>query len=410
MPAPIHADIKIAELITIYPETRSVFEAHGLGVLVSEDGLRALGPFLTLGTALRSRSMDVEGFLRLLQEAVQSSLPLEAPGLDRFETQGGLSLLALMPCGLKVPFSRDMARFMENLRQGGVDVRYAVEGNLNQELSYYSYVPTLKTEEELPDIILSSDFNTFYGRDFRQRFVETGVFTGYGDITPSASYTAAGVIDPLGQYTILGINPLVMVVNTDQLAGRPLPGTWEDLLHPRWQGSITLRGSSDFFCHAVLLPTWQRHGDDGLRSLADNVRQGMHPSQMVKQIDANAPGAIYVMPEFFAHRVKHKERLQIVWPEEGALASPVTLQMKASRAQALRPILDYLTGVQLAKTLAGARFPVPHAEVTSGVQDKPLVWLGWDFLRGKDLLEVNRAIDEVFLQRALDAMARAGLS
>jgi ABC-type Fe3+ transport system substrate-binding protein len=410
MSTSIHADLKIAELITIYPQTRSVFEGHGLGVLVSEDGLRALGPFLTLGTALRSRSMDVEGFVRLLQESVQTRPPLEAPGLDTLEAQAGLSLLALMPCGLKVPFSREMAGFMENQRQGGLDVSYAVEGNLNQELSYYSYVPTVRTPEELPDIILSSDFNTFYSRDFRERFVETGVFTGYGNITPSASYTAAGVMDPLGQYTILGINPLVMVVNLDQLEGRPLPEIWEDLLDPRWKGSISLRGSSDFFCHAVLLPIWLRHGEDGLCSLADNVRQGLHPSQMVKKIDANAPGAIYVMPEFFAHRVKHKERVQIVWPPDGALASPVTLQVKASRIQALRPILEYLTSVELAGTMAGARFPVPHAEVTGEVQDNPLLWPGWDFLRGKDLLEVNRAIDEIFLQRALDAMARAVLS
>jgi ABC-type Fe3+ transport system substrate-binding protein len=410
MSVPIHADLKIADLITTYPETQSVFRAHGLGVLVSEDGLRALGPFLTLKTALRSRSMDVDGFVRMLQEAVHVDAPLEAPGLNSIKSQAGLSLLALMPCGLKVPFSREMAGFMERLRQGGLDVSYAVEGNLNQELSYYTYVPTLKTEDELPDIIVSSDFNTFYARDFRERFVETGAFTGYGDIPPGSSYAAAGVMDPLNQYTILGVNPLVMVVNTDQLAGRPLPETWEDLLHPRWQGSITLRGSRDFFCHAVLLPIWQRHGDDGLRSLADNVRQGLHPSQMVKQIDANAPGAIYVMPEFFAHRVKNKERIHIAWPADGALASPVTLQVKASRARDLRPLLDYLTSVQLAQIMVGARFPVPHAQVKSEVQDKPLLWPGWDFLRENDLLEVNRAIDAVFLQRALNAMDRAGIS
>lgn len=406
----IHADLKIAEVISTYPRTRSVFESHGLGALVSEDGLRALGPFLTLGTALRSRSMDVDGFLRLLQEAVQAAAPLEAPGLDSVESQAGLSLLALMPCGLKVPFSREVAAFMENLRADGLELSYAVEGNLNQELSYYSYVPTVQTADELPDILLSSDFNAFYGRDFRERFVETGLFTGYGDITPSQSYTQAGVIDPLGQYTVLGINPLVMVVNTEQLAGRPLPETWEDLLHPRWKGSVTLRGSSDFFCHAVLLPVWLRHGDDGLRSLADNVCLGLHPSQMVKRIDANAPGAIYVMPEFFAHRVKNKERMQIVWPGDGALASPVTLQVKKSRIDMLRPVLDYLTGCELSQTMAGVRFPVPHAGVTSEVQDKPLLWPGWDFLRGEDLLEVNRAIDVVFLQRALDSMARTGLS
>ena len=408
MPTPIHADLKIAEIVTAYPETNSVFVSHGLGALVSEDGLRVLGPFLTLGTALRTRSMDVDNFVRLLKEAVHKATPLEAPGLSSVDQQGGLSLLALMPCGLKVPFSRDVSMFMETLLSNqDLDISYAVEGNLNQELSYYSYVPKVQRAEELPDIIVSSDFNAFYGHRFQKRFVDNGQFTGYGEISPCASYSQAGIPDPKGQYTVLGINPLVIVVNKDQLGDRPMPTCWEDLLHPRWKGSITLRGSSDFFCHAVLLPTYLHHGAEGLRRLAGNVLQGQHPSQMVKQIDKNAPGAIYVMPEFFAHRVKNQQRLQIVWPEDGALASPVTLQVKASRIDALKPVLDYLIGEELAKTMAGARFPVPYSQVNSEVQDKPLMWLGWDFLRDQDLLKVNADIDDIFLRLALDSIAEA---
>ncbi len=411
MPTPIHADLKIAEIVTAYPETNSVFVSHGLGALVSEDGLRALGPFLTLATALRTRSMDVENFVRLLQEAAHTAAPLEAPGLSDIQEQAGLSLLALMPCGLKVPFSRDVSMFMEELQASqGLNISYAVEGNLNQELSYYSYVPKIQSADELPDIIVSSDFNSFYGNRFQQQFVDNGLFTGYGQIDYSESYTKAGIPDPEGKYTVLGINPLVIVVNKDQLGDRPMPTCWEDLLDPIWKGSITLRGSSEFFCHAVLLPTYLNHGAEGLRALADNVLQGQHPSQMVKQIDKNAPGAIYVMPEFFAYRVKNQQRLEIVWPEDGALASPVTLQVKASRIDALKPVLDYLTGAKLGKTLAGARFPVPHAAVDSDVQDKPLMWLGWDFLRGQDLIKINQDIDDIFLQRALDSIAEVQAS
>ena len=42
----LNADLKLAEVITHYPETRNVFNAHGLGALVSTDGMRALAPFL----------------------------------------------------------------------------------------------------------------------------------------------------------------------------------------------------------------------------------------------------------------------------------------------------------------------------------------------------------------------------
>lgn len=394
----LHGDLKVAEIIEHYPQTASVFHAHGLSALTTEDGLRVLAPFLTLATALRSRLINLDSFLRLLQEVVDHEDSGEAPGLAALEKQGELSLLALMPCGLKVPFGKALAKAVERIEQEHhLTLRYAVEGNVNQELSYYPYITTLQKVEELPDIIVSADFNAFYGHGFYKRFVATGHITGYNAIDTGATFRNAGIVDPEGHYTVLGINPLVMVANLDQLNGRPVPTCWADLLDPMWENSITLRGTSQFFCHAVLLPMYRDHGAAGLKKLAANVLQGMHPAQMVKAIDSNAPGALYVMPEFFAHRAKHQERLRIIWPKDGALASPVTLQVKAQRTEELKPVLDLLTGVELAQSLAGARYPVPHARVTSEVQDKPLLWIGWDLLRKRDLLELNSEIDGLFL-------------
>jgi len=402
------ADLKIADIIKYYPETRMVFEAHGLAALVGDEGMRLLAPFLTLSTALRSRDMDEASFLKLLRDAVHQEEILEAPGLDSYDRQGDLTLLALMPCGLKVPFGRTITGFLEQLKKDrGLHVTYAVEGNVNQELSYYSYIKTLETINELPDIIVSADFNSFYGHSFYRKFVADGSLTGYGTPQPGEAFQKAGILDPKGEYSVLGINPLVMVANLDEIGDRPLPTSWADILDPIWQRSLTLRGSNDFFCHAVLLPVYQDHGEEGLRKLAANVLRGLHPAQMVKQIDAGAPGAIYVMPEFFAHRVKKQDRIKIIWPEDGALASPVTLQVKRSRIDELKPILDYLSGPDLAQALIGARFPVPHQSVAGEVQDKPLRWLGWEFLRNNDLLSVNADIDQVFLPLVKEPLLQA---
>ena len=392
--------LKIADIIKHYPETKEVFIAHGLDVLVSQDGLRALSPFLTLGTALRSRFIAVPGFMQLLEEAVGQEGALEAPGLGDITKQGDLTLLALMPCGLKMPFSRAISALLEDVRrQHNLKVTYAVEGNLNQELSYYAYVERIESVDELPDIIVSADFNTFFGRRFYEKFVATGQMRGYGNYTPNAYYRDAGIVEPKGEYSVLGVNPLVMVANLDEVGDRPLPVCWKDLLDPMWKNSVTLRGGNGFFCHAVLLPTFQRYGAEGLRQLGDNVLRGLHPAQMIKHIDNGASGAIYVMPEFFAHRAQRQERIRIIWPEDGALASPVTLQVKSSKVEELQPILDYLTGKELARVLVGARFPVPHGDIEGEVQNKPLMWLGWDYLRRDDLMTLNREIDSIFLPR-----------
>lgn len=400
----LHADLKIGEIIEHYPETRSVFDVHGLGAVVSADGLRVLAPFLTLSTALRTRCIDVVQFLRLLTEAAESEVPLEAPGLDDIRHQGNITLLALMPCGLKMPFSRAITGFLEQLGPDrGLSIRYAVEGNLNQELSYYSYIDTIVTADELPDLIVSSDFNSFYGRRFYERFVATGEFTGYGHTEPGRNFSEAGIVDPRGEYSVLGVNPLVVVANLDQVGDRSLPVRWQDVLDPIWEKSLALRGGNGFFCHAVLLPTYRRFGAAGLKQLAANVLQGLHPAQMVHRIDSGSPGALYVMPEFFAHRVQNKTRIRILWPEDGALASPVTLQVKSSCIDVLRPVLDYLTGKELARVLQGARFPVPHGDLDGEIQERPLSWLGWDYLREHDLMALNAEIDRIFLPRVCES-------
>lgn len=397
----IHPNMKISEIIHRYPETASVFISNGMDALVSEEGLRVLAPFLTLGTALRSRFMNTDQFIQMLGKAAAKTVPIEAPGLDSMEGQKDLTLLGLMPCGLKMPFSRAFTGFMSDLtRKDGPPVKYAVEGNVNQELSYYPYVDTIKHEDELPDIIVSADFNAFFGHRFYNRFVAGGQFTGYGQFEPGEPFKTAGIMDPKGEYDIICVNPLVLVANLDQTKGRALPETWPDILDPDWKNSVTIRGGDGFFCHAVLLPIFQQFGESGLVNLAGNLARGLHPAQMVNRIDKNMYGALYVMPEFFAQRIRHKERIKIIWPKDGALASPVTLQVKPSRKKELKPVLDYLTGGELARALAGARFPVPHADVRAEVQTRPLRWLGWDYLRKHDLTDLNRQIDEIFMPLA----------
>ncbi|WP_321494999.1 ABC transporter substrate-binding protein [uncultured Desulfobacter sp.] len=401
MPTHIHPDLKLYEIIQLYPQTRSVFESSGLGALVSDDAMHVLAPFLTLGTALRSRLININAFIGMLEGAITQNPVIDTPGLASMEAQKDLSFLGLMPCGLKMPFSRAFSQFLNKLQATqGIGIQSAVEGNVNQELSYYSYVDTIESKNELPDIIVSADFNVFLGHRFYNRFVAPGYFSGYGALNAGSNFSEAQILDPKNEYTILCVNPLVVVANLDKLENRALPKTWEDCLNPAWEKSLIIRGGDGFYCHAVLLPTFKDFGNQGLEALANNVLEGLHPAQMVNRIDNNGPGALYVMPAFFAERIRHQERIKVIWPDDGALASPVILQVKPEKKEELKPVLDYLVGSQLAQILAGAGFPVPHADVAADIQAKPLKWLGWDFLRQHDLPVLNLEIDKIFMPLA----------
>jgi ABC-type Fe3+ transport system substrate-binding protein len=395
----IQLDMRLSRLIEAYPKTRSVFAAHGLGKLVDEENLPVIGPFLTLETALRGHDIAPANFLKLLNDCRREETVLDAPSQLNADETDPTHFLALMTCGLKVPFARALASFINDLQyRNGEKVNYAVVSNLNHEHSYYPYVNHVKTVADLPDIIVSADFNAFFYHHFYQRFIQPGHFIDVMDQLPNRLFADAGIADPGHQYTILCVNPLIIVADLAKVGDRPLPRRWADLLDPIWQRDITLRGNENFFCHAVLLPFYKEHGSAGIAALARNVYDGRHPAQMVKAAGSGRSAALYVMPDFFAHKIADGKAIQRIWPEDGALASPVTLLVKKERAAALKPIADYLIGEELARVFVDALFPSPHPAAQNRLPDGAgLKWIGWDYIRANDLEAVNAAIDAVFL-------------
>lgn len=392
----IERNMRLADVMAAYPETGKVFALHGLGNLVSEETLQAIGPFITIETALQTHGIAVNSFMELLRESCQDEICTDKPIFEQEGGQGKKNLLALMPCGLKVPFARDFASFMSSLNNSGMNC--SVESNLNHEVSYYPYVSHIESVDELPDMILSSDFNAFYHHRFYTRFVEPGHFAEVMDYQPDRSFVEAGISDPDHMYNILCVNPLIIVADLEQTKGRPLPRSWSDLLDPVWRKSITLRGDDNFFCHAVLLPLFKEHGAPAMEALAHNILDGRHPAQMVKTAGSGKSAAIYVMPYFFAHKIQPGKAVKIIWPDDGALASPITLLVKKEKLQTLKPVVDYLVGRELAQLFAGAHFPTPRPDVQCDLPPNArLKWLGWDYIHSNDIEQINAEIDRILL-------------
>ena len=396
MTPPIDSKMKIGEIVKSYPETEDVFKAHGLTRLIEKKSMDVLSPFLTIGMALRTLGVDEQSFISLLNLSVENNSKKEIPPVYESLEIGKPTLLSLMPCGLKMPFTKDLEMF---LRESINDINCAVEGNLNQELSYYTYIGELKEFSELPDILITSDFNSLYHHRFFNDFIMPGNFEKISISDRSKSFEEAGIFDPDENYFIVCVNPLVIVADLDVLDEEKIPENWDDLLSSDFKKSITLRGNEEFFCHAVLLPFFKEHGENGIKKLAENVNKGMHPAEMVKSIDSGkGDSAVYVMPEFFAQKIKKKEKAKIIWPKDGAIASPVTMHVKKGKKQELKWLIDYLTSDELMNTFENAYFPSCKNNIKNNLRpEKKLKWLGWDFIRKNDLVKINLKIDEIFL-------------
>ena len=393
----LHLDLSVKQCLDTYPHVLPVFQSFGFHDFDNPQVREKLGPFLKLRTLLKFKNIDGETFLNRAQAALGSATEPEATAAA--DIRGAQpTLLALLPCGLKVSLNNALQSFAEQLAQNDTPLAYLAEGNVNHELSYYPYIDSVESVEELPDLILSSDINAFYHHRFVERFIKPGHFISVNG--PMAPHMAEiGFADPQAHFTMFCANALVVVHVKDIRPELPPPAAWSDLLEERYHKSIVMRGQENFFCSGVLVPFFRLFGGAAIPRLAANVADGMHPSQMVKMIDTHAENCppLFIMPWFFAHRIKAKDRIEIIFPQEGAFISPVQLLVKKSKRQDLAPVIDFLMSPSLHQHCSDNFFPSPLSEVQSNLPlGKKLFWIGWDFIAQHDLERVKRTIGEEF--------------
>jgi ABC-type Fe3+ transport system substrate-binding protein len=395
----IDGDMTVHRILTRFPHLLEEFKVHGLGKFEAPETLEKLGPYLTLRSALAALSINQELFIARLEARITSEAGNGAAE-DAFDVdkRHELTVSALLPCGMKMPFGRTLDAFIESYnRTHSPTIRCLVEGNVNHETSYYDHVDTITSLDQLPDVVISADINSFYHQRFKRMFRGQGLFrTSPRRLHPDME--AIGLADPDGDFTMLSANLLVIVALSDGLRGRPLPESWGDLLHESFTNSVVMRGDDSFFCNGVLLPFHQMFGLDGVRRLGRSVVQGLHPSEMVKLIDsrnADVP-PVYVMPYFFATRIKERGRATLIVPNEGAIVSPVQMLVKRSARPEVMDAMDFLTGRELGQICADAYFPSTHPGVTNPTSHVRMRWLGWDFLNRTDIGALKNEVGAAF--------------
>ncbi|MGH0053709.1 MAG: ABC transporter substrate-binding protein [Sphaerochaetaceae bacterium] len=378
------------EVITAYPTALALLQNRGEGVPVESEAFSKITPYLSLEKALERWNINKDLFLKELEA--------QNPA-DEANTYYNLSrrmppFVALLPCGLRNPFNTLLETF---LKQEERVIPALIEGNVNHELSFYEHVSQVEKLEDLPDFMITSDINPLFHTRFQERFVNAGSFMQALEVK-NPIFLEAGMKDPENLYTFMTTNLLVVVADLDKLEGRAEPETWKDLLSREFRGSIGARGEEDFFCHAITLPYYLLYGETGIRELAQNIEGRYHPSEMVKLCNnprKDSP-ALFIMPWFFARKIVRKNRTKIIFPREGAFASPVSFFIKKDKVETYKSLLHFLTGPEMGKLCEELCFPVAFAEESPNFpQNGRIFWIGWDIVRSKDLSQVKKEIDEL---------------
>ncbi len=378
----------LREIAQNYPAVRPLFERQGLGGYWSAESLERIGRFARLGTLLKTAGIEPDSFIADLNRTWQE---------QETDLADELHFMAMLPCGLRNPFKESFDAHVAANPERFAGFNFLNEGNVNHELSFYPLIDKMESIDELPDVIMASDINHFFHRPFIDKFLTGGLFESCIPYEPNAYLRDCGFYDPAGNYSMYTANLLVMAVDKKKLGSRPMPACWDDLLDPMFENEIIMRGEGDFFCNAVMLPFYKDHGLDAVKAMARNIKNGKHPAEMVKlagSAKAEA-GTIYLLPWFFAQRIKDPN-VEIVWPSDGAIASPVFMLAKKGASEKHPQLVDFLFSRTTSEMLAERHFTPIHPEVPCGLKTD-LKWLGWDFLTENDIGQTKEDIRAAFM-------------
>lgn len=316
------------------------------------------------------------------------------------ENFSNCNLLALMPCPLKVPFERLITGYVEKKKQEGVKLNCNIVANANNHLAFYEQIDAFEDIDEIPDIVISPGLNNFFYDEFHNRFISKGYFRNPIEYGEAEDFQNIGYPDVDRNYTMFTLNLLVIVVNKDRLKGAGIPKSFGDLLSKEYYKNISIRGRDEFVCETVLLNFYKEYGFEGIKLLSENVKEGLHPAEMVKKATSanHQDPAIYVMPYFFARNISARKNIELVWPEDGALVNAISMLVKRDISKDVKDLAGYIAGQEVGRVFTNAAFPVSNPTVELGsFKDKKYKWLGWKFIQDNNLRKVMDEITNYYI-------------
>jgi ABC-type Fe3+ transport system substrate-binding protein len=109
--------------------------------------------------------------------------------------------------------------------------------------------------------------------------------------------------------------------------------------------------------------------------------------------------AIYILPSFFAQARHRPEETPVVWPEDGAISSPVYFLAKATKRMESEAIVQALVSRSLGEKSRRAFFPSLNPEVDNHFPPTAsFKWLGWEYIKVNDMEALKQKTTNIFLE------------
>lgn len=396
----------IYDITEKYPETVGFFVSSGFTHIGDEEKRKTMGRAISLEMALSMKNINIETFTKRLVETIEEkrnivdeTLVSQVKNLDT-----DIRIDGVLPCPVRVPLMDAFSKWME---EEGKKLNLTVAYELKAASSGVDWIKEeiekAEREEELSDIFISAGFDLFFDDRLMGKFKAKGIFediTGFNRLNEDFDNQYIKLLDPNREYSIIGVVPAVFLINIEELKGRDIPRSWEDILKPEFENTVSLPiGDFDLF-NAILLNIYKKYGEQGINRLGKSLLKGMHPSEMVKSHMKMERPAVTIMPYFFTKMTKKGGPMVPVWPTDGAIISPIFLLSKKSKKNKLKPFVDLFSSKEVGEILShNGRFPSINPEVDNMIpKNQKYMWLGWDYIQENDIGKLINKCEKIFNQ------------
>jgi ABC-type Fe3+ transport system substrate-binding protein len=389
-----------------YEVAIEILASVGMEQLKNENMRKILGKTITLEAVCKLKKLDKQALEEKLVEAIEAGeLGTETEkSLKNMEGEKEIKIAGILPCPVRTPLTDAFEKWMESetfdfklsyeLKAASMGVDWLADSLENGDT------------DALPDLFISAGFDMFFDKKLFGKYKTENIFE---DITEFSAYNkdfhneAIELKDPSKQYAMLGVVPAVFLVNVEELKGREIPQSWEDILKEEFEGCVSLPiGDFDLF-NAILLNIYKTYGEEGLEKLGKSLQRSMHPSEMVKShIKKREKPVITIMPYFFTKMIKENGPMKAVWPKDGAIISPIFMLSKKEKKKELQTIVDFFASKEVGEILShNGRFPSVNPEVDNQIpSENQFMWLGWDFLKTEDISLLIKTCEDIFNQNS----------
>lgn len=382
-----------------YSEAIELLVSIGFENIKNEQQRKTIGKAITLENALKSKNINVDDFSGKLIERIEECEDTESK-ID-FKNKNSIKIAGLLPCPVKTQITETFETWLENNKDAfDYDVEYEFKA-ASFGVDWLDEIIKSDSSNLLPDIFISAGFDMFFDKQLFGKYKNQNLFS---DITGIEKYNSdfenkeINLRDPDKEYSMIAVVAAVFLVNKEEIRDRKFPKSWADLLSGEFENSISLPIADFDLFNSILLHIYKEFGEEGLRNLGRAFKSNMHPSEMVKSNRKQDKPVVTIMPYFFTKMVSEKGPMIPVWPNEGAIISPIFMLSKDEKKKELKPIVDFFASKKAGEILSHeGRFPSVNPEVDNRLSsNQKFLWVGWDFIKEHDISALIKKCEDIF--------------